>query len=762
MSEHEQNAADALQNNSNELTTNTAEPPPSPPHTANSESSLPATATAAVVKVQEDDTVITDNNDGAEDESEAKDNSSNNVEPKVVSVATTHSPDNDRLPDQPPAPEPIATKPLPSPPSASRSTPRIQARTNTLLPREQEVADQAMMEGMDALFNNRFSVAKAIFESRAREDPLYSLGKGAMAFIRAIISSTQFDADRAIDELSETYEFANAQVEAAQAKKPLKDTVSQIFTNLLGKNTTGLPTNTRPLNQEELKEQSGFMSNGALRAHVIKAECGLLMSLVWLSQETVLGYLKMGLNLRRAYSSYSLVWQEYKRMGQDFSQHMDANTIAAVQFGIGSVHLVLSSLPPKILKVISAFGWHADRNLGFALLKLCLESKTIRSPLASMMLLTYYVLLTSHAPLILNSELMQPAVDCLMDAQKTYPNSAFFLYFAGRVSRLSRSISLSTQSFEYARRVSQGDWAEAPMTTLTGYETAFNHAMQLNWKAAAEHLDQLTSSHSRPSFVKFFYAACMEMAGDRSEAVLAFAEAAQLAKKNKNPTQLDQLVIERVSFYENSGYQDLDLSLPALEVLLLWNSLACMSHECLSECMEKVDEALSLIYERERQEYQIRTTEIAPNVDPPDYYCERGTLLLIKISILNAMGRSHDAIVHLNWIIDNRSRIVGAKWIVPFTYWEAGVASWSMEDKRSVALAMWQQALSISGYVLEYQLAIRLNLAITHANDLGVPSTTTAKSERKNSIGQQQQQQQNGHRRSLPATVRSTESPSDT
>lgn len=92
-------------------------------------------------------------------------------------------------------------------------------------------------------------------------------------------------------------------MEAAQAKKPLKDTVSQIFTNLLGKNTTGLPTNTRPLNQEELKEQSGFMANGALRAHVIKAECGLLMSLVWLSQETVLGYLKMGLNLQRGKGS---------------------------------------------------------------------------------------------------------------------------------------------------------------------------------------------------------------------------------------------------------------------------------------------------------------------------------------------------------------------------------------------------------------------------------------------------------------------------
>lgn len=44
--------------------------------------------------------------------------------------------------------------------------------------------------------------------------------------------------------------------------------------------------------------------------------------------------------------------------------------------------------------------------------------------------------------------------------------------------------------------------------------------------------------------------------------------------------------------------------------------------------------------------------------------------------------------------------------VIDIYYREAGVASWSMEDKRSVALAMWQQALSISGYVLEYQLAI--------------------------------------------------------
>jgi hypothetical protein len=167
------------------------------------------------------------------------------------------------------------------------------------------------------------------------------------------------DVEAALLSLGETYHFAAAQIEAASAKKPLVDTVSHYFTNLMGTNPTNLPTNTRPLNRYELREQEGFIPNGALRAHVIKAECGLLMAIIFLSQETVVGYLKAGLNLRRgknyiirskkkdkivilhlfffrndiAYNSYSLVWQEYKRMGQNFNVHMDKDTISAIQFG---------------------------------------------------------------------------------------------------------------------------------------------------------------------------------------------------------------------------------------------------------------------------------------------------------------------------------------------------------------------------------------------------------------------------------------------
>lgn len=55
-----------------------------------------------------------------------------------------------------------------------------------------------------------------------------------------------------------------------------------------------------------------------------------------------------------------------------------------VEYSIGAVHLVLSALPAKILKAISAFGWKPDKELGFSLLKQCAEGKRVRSSMATM------------------------------------------------------------------------------------------------------------------------------------------------------------------------------------------------------------------------------------------------------------------------------------------------------------------------------------------------------------------------------------------
>lgn len=282
-------------------------------------------------------------------------------------------------------------------------------------------------------------------------------------------------------------------------------------------------------------------------------------------------------------------------------------------------------------------------------------------------LLSYYVTLMSYCPKILTRELLQPSIEILLDAQQSYPNSALFLYYAGRIARLSRNIPLSTQSFMYIYDVSRDTWATSTMGYLAMHEMALNCLISLDWASAALRAVELQDHYGSPALNKYFYGACMEMLGNRSEAILAFAEVTALAKGKKS--QLEQYLMRRIEFFELSGYQDMDYSLPGYEILYFWNLFACMKQDVLERCLEEVDRTLNVIFEREKKEYDVRRVELAPDLPPPDYYDQRGVLLLFKSHILTCMGRSTDAIVHLNWIIDNKERIRHSTWVIPYAYW---------------------------------------------------------------------------------------------
>ncbi|CAM0142030.1 hypothetical protein VKS41_004265 [Umbelopsis sp. WA50703] len=585
---------------------------------------------------------------------------------------------------------------------------------NGLSPREQEKADEAMQEGIDAFFGNRFMRAKYVFKARADKDPLYALGLGSMAFIKAIMTYDPVDIDVAMDALSTACSIAQAQIDAASAKRPIKEAVSHYFSSIITSNRTGLPDTpkTKP------DEPKTFLPNGVLRAHVVKAEGSLLIGMLYLCLENVTGYLRCGLSIRRAYKSYSLVWQEYKKMGQSFHDHIDKDTVSAIQFGIGSVHILLSSLPPKVLKAAAAMGWKPDKNLGFALLKLCQEGKGIRSPLASLMLLAYYTILTSIAPQLFAGDYSNPALECLVEAQKQYPDSCFYLLFTGRVSRLVKNIDLSTQSLECAADAAKGEWAEAPMKLLSSYDIAMNDAMSFEWEEACTRFEYLRDQkYWSPAYFQYFVGACHEIMGNRTEAILAFASVPTLIIKGKG-TQIDKFVKRRVEFFEESGYADLDFSLPALELLLIYNGFPFMKKEPLEKCLEKINVALELVYEREKLEYEIRLTELAPEIGPPEYYDQRAQALLIKAAVLNALGKHSEAVLHLNWIIDHGTRIKEL-WVLPFCYWEAGITSWAL-DQRLKARKLWETGLTFSKYEFDYRMAIRYNVVLNKCDDLGI------------------------------------------
>lgn len=286
-------------------------------------------------------------------------------------------------------------------------------------------------------------------------------------------------------------------------------------------------------------------------------------------------------------------------------------------------------------------------------------------------LLTYYSILSAFAPQLYAKELMGPAVECLVDAQKNHPRSCFFLFYAGRISRIARNIPLSTQSFTFAVESSQGEWAQVAMTQMGNYEIGFNAALQLDWQTAATYFEKLSQDKYdwSPAFCQYFIGACRGMLGKRTESILAFAQVPQLAKEQSQKSCIDTYVEQKVEFFQKSGYQDLDLSLPGLELLLVWNVFDEMEKPALNGCLLIVQATLELIYEREKLEYNIRLQELVPTSSPPDYYDQRAILLLIKASVLNALKRHQDSIAHLNWIIDHKHHIKSQNWIIPFAYW---------------------------------------------------------------------------------------------
>ncbi|KAI8874651.1 hypothetical protein K501DRAFT_204277, partial [Backusella circina FSU 941] len=424
---------------------------------------------------------------------------------------------------------------------------------------------------------------------------------------------------------------------------------------------------------------------------------------------------------KKAYSSYSYVWQEYQKMGADHQAFMDSDTISGVQFGIGSVHLVLSALPAKILKAVSAFGWKPDRKLGFILLNQCAESKRVRSSMATIMLLSYYCAAISFAPQLLTETYKKTAMNILLDAQRFHPNSAVYLFFAGRMARNSLDLALSTQSFLYAAEISRGEWAEVALTNSCRFEIAINHMITGNWGHAASTFEYLCEQqYWSTAFCKYAQGACLEMMGERTEAILIFAQVSDLVVKKLGGRipDIDTYVLRKVTMFQESGYQELDFFVPILEFMCMWNLMPYVSHELLGTALERVNLGLSAIDAREQLEQEIRMRELAPETAIPDFFDERASLLVVKASILNVLGLPDETTLDINWVLDHKECITRDTWTVPYALWEAGVACWSLDIKNK-SRQVWEMALDHGKHDFEHRLAVRLNLALTHAEELG-------------------------------------------
>lgn len=289
------------------------------------------------------------------------------------------------------------------------------------------------------------------------------------------------------------------------------------------------------------------------------------------------------------------------------------------------------------------------------------------------------------------------------------------------MARNSLDLPLSTQSFLYAAEISRGEWAEVAVTNSCRFEMAINHMMTGNWQHAASTFDYLCEQqYWSAAFCRYAQGACYEMMGERTEAILIFAEVPNLVVKKLGGrlSDIDNFVLRKVTMFQKSGYQNLDFYAPVLEYMCIWNLFPFVSRDLLKAALDKVQFSLKAIATVEQLEQEQRMMELAPDTPLPDYFDERASLLVIKSSILNVLGLPDETTLDINWVIDHKESILQDTWTVPYALWEAGVACWTLDIKNK-SRQVWEMALEHGKHDFEHRLAVRLNLALTLTEELG-------------------------------------------
>ncbi|KAI9591963.1 hypothetical protein BDF19DRAFT_453182 [Syncephalis fuscata] len=573
-------------------------------------------------------------------------------------------------------------------------------------PQEQEAYDDLVAKAIVDFFQGKFDKAERAFSIKADKDPLSALTIGAMKFFSAVMTCEEVDIDAANHQLNYCCALADQERAAtrpvsgiasvANAATSAVTSVGKFFGGVLFGN--GQPSGKKSAKQHKQSRSSSMSSssvaeatlkrhNSELRDDVIGAESLLLIALIQLLQESMVGFLKAGLNLRRGYKQYESLWKEVKQCGGLNTSLIDRHTLSGVSFGIGTINVVLSALPAKILRMVSVFGYTGDRELGFEMLNNCLDQNGLLSPLALMFLIFFYAALTPFAPEVLEPIYGRKADEYIVYAQKHYPGSSLYGILIARYARQRRNLE---QAVNDLTAISDVPWTETerfkstPLALkswealyhLCAYELGMTELYRLNFAKAAEHYKKLAEVHYWSQITcRYLQAVCMEAAGDLEGAETAYNQVKEISvrKYSGRVISSDQYVLRKLKMREESIKKGVE-------------------QDSWRRALEQIERC---------RDWAERALETATGDD-------RVVTLWISGCMLKELGELDKADEQLRQA--GRIKMQNDTLVGPFARYERGVVAWLRGNKED-AKKHWDKAQAESNdYNFEFRLAFRIHL----------------------------------------------------
>ncbi|XP_060619571.2 tetratricopeptide repeat protein 39A [Anolis sagrei] len=525
---------------------------------------------------------------------------------------------------------------------------------------------------LNCFLRNQFSESLEMLQPRSRESMYHALIYATILEMQATMTFEHDDLVHAAQMMKEAQDICQ--------RFRRKTTVSSSFSS---------------------RQSGDACTEEELHAEVCYAECLLhRAALTFLQDENMVNFIKGGIKVRNSY----LIYRELNSFIQPNQLPRSSSRVhleGGIALGIGAFNLTLSLFPPRILKLLEFAGFSGDKEYGLRQLHQGATTSNLRALLCTMLLLCYYTFLTFI--LGIGEDDFSEAEALLSPYLSRYPQSAIFLFFAGRIEEIKGNISEAIKKFEEGCSVQQA-WKQ--FHHMCYWELMWCFAYKGMWKMAYFYAD-LLSKENRWSKAMYVYmkAAFLSMLPPEEprpfgeDEVELFRQVSSFKQKiaGKSPPT-EKFAIRKARRYKTSEY--VPLPVPALEMMYMWNGFTVLGKrkELLEGTLETLLEAEKRLQEAPASEYQV------------DDQC---LVLLLKGLVLKHLHSSAEAEACFSAVHGSEKRIRYDHYLVPNALLELSLLCVSQGRNEEAVQLLRRAKNHYKNYSMESRTLFRIHAVLS-------------------------------------------------
>lgn len=224
------------------------------------------------------------------------------------------------------------------------------------------------------MWNNHYEDADKALAAKKETHPRFAIEYANLQAVRGLMNMNNEGREKLLD----IFQVADNLAYSLRSKPHMFDADDA---NATDEEKAEWAKSPRTTNDKELKKL------WELECDIIYADALLIRSAI---QLTMNSYFRGGINLRKAWGCYYALLQELEK---DTENKIPAELAMNIKCGAGMFYVFMSLVPGSVMTILQAVGFSADRDLGEAYLTEVVESNTVRSPVAAIVLMTFYLFL---------------------------------------------------------------------------------------------------------------------------------------------------------------------------------------------------------------------------------------------------------------------------------------------------------------------------------------------------------------------------------